>query len=80
MKDFKISMPDDLGQAVEKAAFEQGKTPEEVLVEAAKHEIGRRWMDKLKREGDARRSSKTQEEIDAAVNAAIEQDRKNRAR
>jgi hypothetical protein len=69
-----------VGQAVENAALEQGKSVDEVFAEAAKHEIGRRWMDKLKREGDERRGSMTNEEVDAIVNRAIEEDRKKNPR
>jgi len=71
MKEFKISVPDDLGQAVENAALEQGKTVDEVFAEAAKREISRRWIDKLKRDGDARRGDMTEGEIDEIINRAI---------
>jgi hypothetical protein len=75
MKEFTISVPDELGEAIENAAVEQGKTVDEVFADAAKREIGRRWMDKLKREGDARRGNMTDDEVDAIVNKAIQEDR-----
>ena len=73
MKELKITVPDELAEAVENAALEQGKSIDEVFAEAAKREIGRRWMDKLKREGDARRGTMTDDEVDAIVNKAIQE-------
>lgn len=80
MKEFTIQVPDEVGQAVENAALELGKSVDEVFAEAAKREIGRHRMDKLKREGDERRGSMTNQEVDAIVNRAIEEDRKENPR
>ncbi|HEY2382615.1 MAG TPA: hypothetical protein VGK48_15680 [Terriglobia bacterium] len=71
MKEFKVELPDDLGTAVENAAQAEQKSPEELIAEAVKRDIGRRWMDKLKREGDARRGNLTDDEVDAVANKAI---------
>ena len=75
MKEFKIIFPDDLGQAVEKAAQAEGKTVDEVITEAMKRDLGRRFLDKLKREGEARRGNMTDEEVERVVENGIAESR-----
>jgi hypothetical protein len=73
--DMKISVPDDLRQAVEAAAQADGKTVDELGVEALKQHLARRALDRLKREAEKRRGGKTDAEVEAIVERAVSEHR-----
>lgn len=69
--DIKISVPDDLRQAVEAAARTDGKTIDEIGVEALRRHLARRALERLKQQGEGRRKGKSDEEIAAMIERAI---------
>ena len=50
-KDLTISFPDEIGQAVEKAALDGGQTVDEVVTAAVKRYLARKTLDDLSRYG-----------------------------
>jgi hypothetical protein len=69
--DIKISVPDDLRQAVEAAAQADGKTVDEIGIEALKPRLARRALERLNREAEGRREGKSDEEVAAIIERAI---------
>jgi len=69
--DIKISVPDDLRQAVEAAARTDGKTIDEIGVEALQRHLARRALERFKREGEGRRKGNSDEEVEAIIERAI---------
>jgi predicted transcriptional regulator len=66
-----ISLPADLYERVQQEAQGEGKTVDEVATEAVKRELARRWLERTRRGAEARRGTMTDEEVDAAVDTAI---------
>ena len=67
----RITVPGDLGAAVENAAREEGKTVDELAVEALQRELARRGLNRLKNKAEIRRRGMTDESVDNAVEQAI---------
>ncbi len=67
-----ITLPADLYQRVEQEAQSEGKTADEVAIEAVKRELARRWLERTRREAEIRRGSMTDEEVEAAVDTAVQ--------
>ena len=73
----RISIPEDLGRAVESAARSEGKTIDQVAIEALQRDLARRELTRLKREADIRRGNMTEEEVERSVDRAISEIRKS---
>ena len=72
--------PDVLEQAMRQAEAE-GKTVDELAQEAIKRHLAQKSLDRLKREAEARRGNKTDEEVEAIVDRAVKESRnENRSR
>jgi predicted transcriptional regulator len=75
-----VRIPDDLRQAVESAAQADGKTVDALAVEALKKHLGRRGLERLKREAESRRKNLTDEQVREIVEQAIAETRAERGR
>ena len=73
MKSKTITLPGDLYERVEQEAQGEGKTVDEVAAEAVKRELARRWLERTRREAEIRRGSMTDQEVDAAVETAVQE-------
>lgn len=73
MKPKTITLPGDLYERVEQEARGEGKTVDEVAAEAVKRELARRWLERTPREAEIRRGSMTDQEVDAAVETAVQE-------
>jgi hypothetical protein len=71
--------PDVLAQAMRQAEAE-GKTVDEVAQEAIKRHLALKTLERLKREAESQRGSKTDEEVEAIVDTAVQEYRKERSR
>ena len=72
MAEFTITgLPEDLRAAVEAAAQADGKSVDEVAIAALKKGMGQRAIDRLQRQAAPRRAGKSDDEIEAIVDAAI---------
>ena len=78
--DIKIKLPDDLRQAVESAAQADGKTVDNLTVEALEKHLGRRGLERLRREAERRRRSLTDDQVEGIVEQAIAEVRAERGR
>ncbi len=68
-----ITLPGDLYERVEQEAQGDGKTVDEVAAEAVKRELARRWLERTRRDAETRRGSMTDDEVEAAVDTAVEE-------
>lgn len=68
-----VTLPADLYKRVEQEAEGEGKTVDEVATEAVKRELARRWLERTRREAETRRGSMTDEEVEAAVDTAVQE-------
>ena len=73
--DLKITVPDDLRQAMQEVAKAEGKTVAELVRVAMQRYVAQRMLDRLKREGDVRRRGMTAEEVEHTVERAITEHR-----
>jgi len=72
--------PEVLEQAMRQAEAE-GKTVDELIQEAIKRHLAQKSLERFKREADVRRGNKTDEEVEAIVDRAVKESRKeNRSR
>jgi hypothetical protein len=62
----------------EEIARSEGKTVDELTTEAVKRDIARRWFEKNGREAAARRGNMTDDEVESAVEKAIQDYRQAR--
>jgi len=69
--DIRITVPDELREAMESAARAEGRTVDEFAVTAFKREIARRFLANIKRDAEARRQGKSDEEIEEIVDRAV---------
>ena len=72
-----ITLPGDLYERVEQEAQGEGKTVEEVAAEAVKRELARRWLERTRREAEIRRGSMTDNEVEARVDTAVQEWRRD---
>lgn len=73
MKPKTITLPAELYERVEQEAQGEGKTVDEVATEAVKRELARRWLERTRREAEIRRGSMTDEDVEGAVDAAVQE-------
>jgi hypothetical protein len=70
-----IAVPDAVYDRVQKAAAAEGTTVEQLATKALERDLARRWLDRIGREGDLRRGQKTDSEVEALVERAVQESR-----
>jgi predicted transcriptional regulator len=70
-----IAVPDTVYDRVQEAAAAEGTTVEQLATQALERELARRWLDRIGREGDLRRGSMTEAEVEALVERAVRESR-----
>lgn len=68
-----ITLPADLYERVQQEAQGEGKTVDEVATEALKRDLARRWLERTRRDAEIRRGSMTDEEVEATVDTAVQE-------
>ncbi len=71
----KIAVPDDIYERVQKVASAEGTTVEELATKALERDLARRWLERVGREGQLRRGNMADDEVDAAVERAVQETR-----
>jgi len=71
--------PDVLEQAMRQAEAE-GKTVDELAQEAIKRHLAQKTLERFKREATSQRGNKTDEEVEAIVDTAVQEYRNERSR
>lgn len=67
-----IAVPDAVYDRVQEEAAAEGTTVEQLATQALERDLARRWLDRIGREGDRRRGSMTDAEVEAVVERAIQ--------
>jgi predicted CopG family antitoxin len=70
-----IAVPDEIYERVQKAATAEGTTVEELATKALERDLARRWLEQVGREGDLRRGSMTDGEVEDVVERAVQDTR-----
>ena len=70
-----IAVPDTVYDRVQEAAAAEGTTVEQLATKALERDLARRWLDRIGREGDLRRGKKTDPEVEALVERAVQESR-----
>jgi predicted transcriptional regulator len=70
-----IAIPDAVYDRVQEAAAAEGTSVEQLATQALERELARRWLDRIGREGDLRRGSLTEAEVEALVERAVQESR-----
>jgi hypothetical protein len=60
---------------VQKIATAEGTTVEELATNALERDLARRWLERVGRERQIRRATKTDDQIDAFVERAVQESR-----
>jgi predicted transcriptional regulator len=76
--DLTIKVPDELRAAMESAARSEGKTVDDLAVEAMQKHLARRFLERMKREAEVRRGNMTDEAVEEVVDRAIHDYRSGR--
>ena len=70
-----IAVPDAVYDRVQEAAAAEGTTVEQLATNALERDLARRWLNRVGREGELRRSNMTDAEVEALVERAVEESR-----
>lgn len=70
-----IAVPDAIYERVQAAAAAEGTTVETLATKALERDLARRWLDRIGREGDARRGSMADADVEAIVERAVQESR-----
>jgi len=70
-----IAVPDTVYDRVQEEAAAEGTTVEQLATQALERDLARRWLDRIGREGDRRRGSMTDAEVEAIVERAVQETR-----
>lgn len=70
-----IAVPEAVYDRVQEAAAAEGTTVEQLATKALERDLARRWLDRIGREGDLRRSQKTDPEVETLVERAVQESR-----
>jgi predicted transcriptional regulator len=71
-----IAVPDEIYDRVQKIATAEGTTVEELATKALERDLARRWLERVGREGQIRRDNKTDDEVEATVDRAVQESRR----
>ena len=67
-----IAIPDELYERLQALAVAEGTTVEALVTKAIERDLARRWLERVGREGKMRRGRTTDDEIEAAVQSAVQ--------
>ena len=70
-----IALEPDILKRAEQVARAQGVTVDELATKAMERELARLWLQRIGREAQARRGNMIDEEVDAVVEQAIQENR-----
>jgi predicted CopG family antitoxin len=70
-----IAVPDEVYERVQKIATAEGTTVEELATKALERDLARRWLERVGREGQARRLDMTDDEVETIVERAVQESR-----
>jgi hypothetical protein len=70
-----IAVPGALYDRVQEAAAAEGTTVEQLATQALERNLARRWLDRVGREGDVRRGSMMDAEVEDVVTRAVRESR-----
>ena len=70
-----IAVPDEVYERVQEIARAEGTTVEALATKALERDLARRWLERVGREGTLRRVSMTDDEVEAAVERAVQESR-----
>ena len=70
-----IALPDAVYDRVQKTAAAEGTTVDQLATKAIERDLARRWLDRIGREGDQRRGDRSDAEVEAVVEQAIQESR-----
>jgi hypothetical protein len=68
-----ITVPGAVYDRAQEAAAAEGTTVEQLATNANERDLARRWLDRVGREGDERRGTMTDGEVEAVVTRAIQE-------
>lgn len=67
-----LAIPDELYERLQALAVAEGTTVEALVTKAIERDLARRWLERVGREGKMRRGRTTDDEIEAAVQSAVQ--------
>ena len=70
-----IAVPDGVYERAQAAAAAEGTTLETFAAKALERDLARRWLERLGREGDGRRGSMTDADVETIVERAVQESR-----
>ena len=70
-----IAVPDAIYDLVQEIATAEGTTVEKLATKALERDLARRWLDRIEQEGDLRRGTMTDAEVEARVERAVQESR-----
>jgi predicted transcriptional regulator len=70
-----IAVPDAVYERVQQIAAAEGMTVDQLATEAIEHDLARRWLDRVGREGDLRRGDMSDAEVEVVVERAVRESR-----
>ena len=70
-----IAVPDAVYERVQQIAAAEGTTVDQLATKAIERDLARRWLDRIGREGDERRVTMTDAEVEALVERAVQESR-----
>lgn len=70
-----IAVPDQIFERVQEIAAAEGTTVEELATKALERDLARSWLERVGREGQARRGNMTDDEVEAVVERAVQESR-----
>jgi predicted transcriptional regulator len=71
----KIAVPDEIFERVQEIATAEGTTVEALATKALERDLARRWLERVGRKGQVRRGNMTDDEVEAAVEQAVQESR-----
>ena len=71
----KIAVPDEIYDRVQEIATAEGTTVEVLATKALERDLARRWLERVGRDGNLRRGSMTDDEVEAVVERAVQESR-----
>lgn len=70
-----IAIPDAIYERVQAAAAAEGTSVEQLAENALERDLARRWLGRIGREGDVRRGSMTDADVEVLVERAVQESR-----
>ena len=71
----KIAVPNEIYERVQEIATAEGTTVEALATKALERDLARRWLERVGRDGNLRRGSMTEDEVEAVVERAVQDSR-----